>query len=88
MDKYLGNFGGQFKFLDKRLSIDFDVIAGHTTEQIQLLTNTAGAGGNLMAWALNWNPTVALTESNGLWNNNTANTFGVPNPLAVIDAYH
>ncbi|MEP6948970.1 MAG: SusC/RagA family TonB-linked outer membrane protein [Ginsengibacter sp.] len=88
LNKYLGNLGGQFKFLDKRLSIDFDVIAGHTTEQIQLLTNTAGAGGNLLAWALNWNPTVALKESNGLWNNNTANTFGIPNPLAVIDAYH
>jgi TonB-dependent starch-binding outer membrane protein SusC len=88
LDKYIGNVGGQFKFLDKRLSIDFDVIAGHTTEKIQLLTNTAGAGGNLMAWALNWNPTVALKQGNGLWNNNTANTFGVPNPLAVIDAYN
>ena len=88
LDKYLGNLGGQFKFLDKRVTLDFDVIAGHTTEQMQLLTNTAGAGGNLLAWALNWNPTVALKESNGLWNNNTANTFGTPNPLAVIDAYH
>lgn len=88
LDKYLGNLGGQFKFLDNRVTLDFDVIAGHTTEQIQLLTNTAGAGGNLLAWALNWNPTVAIKESNGLWNNNTANTFGTPNPLAVIDAYH
>ncbi len=87
LDKYVGNFGGQYKFLDKRLSIDFDVIAGHTTENIALLTNTAGAGGNMMAWALNWNPTVALKEPNGLWNNNTSNTFGVPNPLAVSDAY-
>jgi TonB-dependent starch-binding outer membrane protein SusC len=87
LDRYIGNFGGQYKFLDKRLSIDFDVIAGHTTENIALLTNTAGAGGNMMAWALNWNPTVALQESNGLWNNNTSNTFGVPNPLAVSDAY-
>ncbi|MEO6963746.1 MAG: SusC/RagA family TonB-linked outer membrane protein, partial [Puia sp.] len=87
LDKYLGNLGGQYKFLDKRLSIDFDVIAGHTTENMQLLTNTAGAGGNLMAWALNWNPTVRLKNSDGLWNNNTSNTFGVPNPLAVIDAY-
>jgi TonB-linked SusC/RagA family outer membrane protein len=88
LDKYLGNLGGQFKLLDKRVTLDFDVIAGHTKEQMQLLTNTAGAGGNLLAWALNWNPTVALKKSNGLWNNNTANTFGTPNPLAVIDAYH
>ncbi|MFI5194931.1 MAG: SusC/RagA family TonB-linked outer membrane protein [Chitinophagales bacterium] len=88
LDKYLGNLGGQYKFLDKRLSIDFDVIAGHTTENMQLLTNTAGAGGNLLAWALNWNPTVRLKNNDGLWNNNTSNTFGVPNPLAVIDAYN
>ena len=88
LDKYLGNLGGQFKFLNNRVTLDFDVIAGHTSEQIQLVTNTAGAGGNLLAWALNWNPTVAVKESNGLWNNNTANTFGTPNPLAVIDAYH
>jgi iron complex outermembrane receptor protein len=88
LNKYLGNLGGQFKLLDKRLTIDFDVIAGHTTEHIQLLTNTAGAGGNLLAWALNWNPTVPIKEKNGLWKNNTANTFSVPNPLAVIDAYH
>jgi TonB-dependent starch-binding outer membrane protein SusC len=87
LDRYIGNFGGQYKFLDKRLSIDFDVIAGHTTENIALLTNTAGAGGNMMAWALNWNPTVSFTQPNGLWNNNTANTFSVPNPLAVSDAY-
>jgi TonB-linked SusC/RagA family outer membrane protein len=88
LDKYIANLGGQFTFLDSHLILDFDVIAGHTTEHSQLLTNTAGAGGNLMAWALNWNPTVPIRTSNGLWNNNTANTFGVPNPLAIIDAYN
>ncbi len=88
LDKYLGNVGGQYKFLDKRVTIDFDLIAGHTNESMGLFTNTAGAGGSLMAWALNWNPTVALKTGNGLWNNNTANTFGVPNPLAMIDAFN
>lgn len=88
LDKYIANLGGQYKFIDNRLTLDFDVIAGHTTENSQLLTNSAGAGGNLLAWALNWNPTVAIKTSNGLWNNNTANTFGVPNPLAIIDAYN
>lgn len=88
LNKYLGNFGGQYNFFDKRLTIDFDLIAGHTTEQSQLLTNKAGAGGNLLAWALTWNPTVSFKNSNGLWNNNPANTFGVPNPMAVIDAFN
>jgi len=42
----------------------------------------------MLAWALNWNPTVRLKNSDGTWNNNTSNTFGVPNPLAVIDAFN
>lgn len=88
LDKYLGNLGGTFKFIDQRLTLDFDLIAGHTTENMGLFTNSAGAGGNLMAWALNWNPTVRLQNSDGTWNNNTSNTFGVPNPLAVIDAFN
>jgi TonB-dependent starch-binding outer membrane protein SusC len=88
LDKYLGNFGGSYKFLDKRLSVDFDLIAGHTTENIGLFTNTAGAGGNMLAYALNWNPTVRLKNPDGTWNNNTSNTFGDPNPAAVIDAYN
>src|SRR6185312_5132836 len=88
LDKYLGNFGGSYKFLDKRLSLDFDLIAGHTTENIGLFTNTAGAGGNMLAYALNWNPTVRLKNADGTWNNNPANTFNDPNPLAVIDAYN
>ncbi|MEO8961628.1 MAG: SusC/RagA family TonB-linked outer membrane protein [Ginsengibacter sp.] len=85
LDKYLGNFAGEYKFLDKRLSINFDVIAGHTTENMGLISNTAGAGGNLMAWALNWNPTAPFTGGNGLFSN-AVNS--VPNPLAVIDGYN
>jgi len=88
LDKYIGNFGGSYKFIQNRISIDFDLIAGHTTENMGLFTNTAGAGGSLMAWALNWNPTVRLKNSDGLWNNVPQNTFGVPNPLAVIDAFN
>ncbi len=85
LDKYLGNFAGEYKFLDNRLSINFDVIAGHTTENMGLISNTAGAGGNLMAWALNWNPTAPFTTSNGLFAN-AVNS--VPNPLAVIEGYN
>jgi iron complex outermembrane receptor protein len=82
LDKYLANIAGQYKFLDKRLSIDFNVIAGHTTESMGVISNTAGANGNLMSYALNWNPTKSFTAGNGLWS-----TGGIPNPLALIDAY-
>jgi len=87
LDKYLGNFGGSYNFLDKRITIDFDVIAGHTEENMGLISNTTGAGGNVLSWALNWNPTRAFKASNGLWNNNSAADFSTPNPLAATDAF-
>jgi len=85
LDKYLGNFAGTYKFLDKRITIDFNLIAGHTTENIQLLSNTAGAGGNLMSYALNWNPTKALRTGNGY--SLASNSFSATNPLAVLDGF-
>ena len=85
LDKYLGSFNGQYKFLDKKLGLDFNVIAGHTTENITLISNTAGAGGNLMSYALNWNPTKAFKNSSGLYN---LVSNSIPNPLAVIDGFN
>ena len=85
LDKYLGNFSGQYKFLDDRVSIDFGLIAGHTTENFGLLSNTAGAGGNLMSYALNWNPTKAFYTSSGQY---SLASNSVPNPLAVIDGFN
>ncbi len=85
LDKYLGSFNGQYKFLEKKLSLDFNVIAGHTTEHITLISNTAGAGGNLMSYALNWNPTKAFKNSSGLYN---LQSNSIPNPIAVIDGFN
>lgn len=85
LDKYLGNFGGSYKFLDKRLSIDFNMIAGHTTENMGLVSNTAGAGGNLMSNVLNWNPTAPFKTANGLWK---LSSNSIPNPLAVADGFN
>ncbi|TKK70203.1 SusC/RagA family TonB-linked outer membrane protein [Ilyomonas limi] len=87
LDKYLANLGGTYKFLDKRLTLDFNLIAGHTTENMSLISNTPGAGGALISWALNWNPTSPFYDENGQFNNTVANNYAIPNPLAVIDAY-
>jgi len=87
LDKYLGNFGGTYSFIDKRITLDFDVIAGHTTENMGLISNTTGAGGNVLSWALNWNPTKAFKTRDGLYSNSTADNFGVPNPMAAISAF-
>jgi len=62
LDRYLGNFGGQYKFLDKRLTIDFDVIAGHTTENIGAVVNQVGSQGDLISSVLQWNPTQPFTD--------------------------
>lgn len=82
LTKYLGNFTGSYKLLDKRISIDFGLIAGHTLEHMALLSNTAGAGGNLMSYALNWNPTNTFYQNNGLY---VTSANSIPNPLAIID---
>src|SRR4051812_18779430 len=34
LKKYTGNFNGQYKFFDKRLSIDFGVSASHVGESV------------------------------------------------------
>jgi iron complex outermembrane receptor protein len=84
LDKYLGNFTGQYKFINKRLSLDFGIIAGHTTEHMGLISNTAGAGGNLISYALNWNPTASFTTPDGYF---SGAINSVPNPLAVTEGF-
>jgi len=85
LDKYLGNFGGSFKFLDKRLSLDFDLIAGHTKENIVLASNTAGSQGNLISAALQWNPTQGYYNPDGSF---LVSGNGVGNPMSLLKAYN
>lgn len=84
LDKYLASFSGQYKLLDEKLSLDFGLIAGHYTEHLTLVSNTAGSQGNLISAALNWNPTVAFRNAQGLYN---LNSNAVVNPLALSDAF-
>jgi iron complex outermembrane receptor protein len=85
LDKYIGNFTGAYKFLDKRLSIDFSLLAGHVTENLVNVSNTAGSQGNLVSAALNWNPTVPFRNKAGLYNLNSNSTA---NPAALSDAFN
>lgn len=85
LDKYIGTFSGSYKFLDKRLSIDFNLIAGHTQEDIVLASNTAGSQGNLISAALQWNPTAPYKDANGIF---THLGNGVGNPMEMLAAYH
>ncbi|HMH22714.1 MAG TPA: SusC/RagA family TonB-linked outer membrane protein [Puia sp.] len=85
LDKYIGSFSGSYKFLDKRLSLDFGLIAGHTTEHIVLVSNSAGSQGNLISSALQWNPTQNFTDASG---NYIYPANGSGNPLALLRAYN
>ncbi|MGZ3957562.1 MAG: SusC/RagA family TonB-linked outer membrane protein, partial [Flavisolibacter sp.] len=86
LKKYVGNFNGQYKFLDKRLSFDFNVTAANVAEKIAPISNDAGSNGNLISLAMIWNPTLPLVSKNGLYNQ--ANPSGQVNPLALSDAYN
>jgi len=84
LDKYLATIGGSYKFLDKRLTIDFGIITGNYAETLTSVSNTAGSTGNIISSALSWNPTQALVGAGGLYN---FPTNGSGNPRAFQDAY-
>lgn len=84
LDKYIGTFNGGYKFLDKKLSIDFNVIAANLGETVVPVSNNAGSAGNLISSALQWNPTFDFRKDNRYY----YPTNGSGNPLALIDAYN
>ena len=86
LTKYVGNFNGQYLFLDKKLSFDFNITAANVSERIAPVSNDAGSNGNLISLALIWNPTLSLTHSDGSYNQ--TNPSGQVNPLALSDAYN
>ncbi len=85
LNKYIGSFAGTYKFLDKRLTIDFNVIDGYNAETMALVSNTAGSQGNLISATLQWNPTASYYNPDGSFTN-LGN--GTPNPLMLIKAYN
>ena len=85
LDKYLATFGGTYKFMDKKLTLDFNLIAGNYGERLTSVANTSGSTGNIISSALSWNPTLALRKSDGTYN---FPSNGSGNPLAFNDAYN
>lgn len=84
LKKYVGNFNGQFKFLDNKLTLDFSGTVAHVGETVAPISQDAGSNGNLISLALIWNPTLILKRSNGMYNQ--SNPSGQVNPLALSDA--
>ncbi|WP_172623043.1 SusC/RagA family TonB-linked outer membrane protein [Flavisolibacter ginsenosidimutans] len=84
LDKYVGNFSGQYQFLDKKLTLIFHLTAGHTTESLVPVANTSGSTGNIVSSLLQWNPTSAFTNANGSFYY-PANGSG--NPVALLAGF-
>jgi len=87
MKKYTGNITGQYKFLEsKKLGLDFNVMASHTTEQLAPISNNAGYLGSLVGQALQWNPTRNLRKADGSLNILEGDNSPI-NPLAMSEAW-
>ena len=84
LDKYIATISGQYKLLDQRLTLDFNLIAANYTETFTSVSNKVGSTGNLLTAALSWNPTVPFRDKNGLY---ILNSNGTINPIATSDAY-
>ncbi|HTE33292.1 MAG TPA: TonB-dependent receptor plug domain-containing protein, partial [Chryseolinea sp.] len=59
LKKYVGNFNGQYKFLNDKLSIDFNASVANVKEDIAPIAQNSGSNGSLISLGLIWNPTLA-----------------------------
>lgn len=89
LKKYSANLNSSYKFLNsKRLGVDFNLLASHTTENIAPISNDAGFTGSLIGQALQWNPTHALIKpgTDSAWIDPAVGATTI-NPLAMLNAY-
>ena len=85
LDKYIANFNGSNRLLDKRLTLSYGVTVANVNEQIAPVSSNAGSTGSIISNALQWNPTLVMKHS-AL--NYTVNPNGQVNPLAFSDGYN
>ena len=85
LKKYTGSINGSYKFLNDRLSVDFNLLGSQTTENIEAVGSNAGFTGNLIAQALQWNPTRSLYNADGTPFIELGST--TINPVGMIQAY-
>ncbi|MFY0252953.1 SusC/RagA family TonB-linked outer membrane protein [Chitinophaga sp. 30R24] len=87
LKKYTATLNGQSKFLEsKQLGIDYSIMAAQTVENLAPISNDADFRGSLIGQALQWNPTRALRNADGSYNQLPIGS--AVNPLAMSDAYN
>ena len=90
--KYNAALNSSFDLLGDKAGIDVQLILNHATEDIAPISSNAGFTGNLVAQALQWNPTIPLFTDGDFTtatNNNSGATVGETtiNPLELLAAY-
>ncbi|HEX5151103.1 MAG TPA: SusC/RagA family TonB-linked outer membrane protein [Parafilimonas sp.] len=84
--KLSASLTSSFKFLEsKKLGLDFNLMVTRTHEDIAPVSAFVGFTGNLIAQALQWNPTLPLKQGDSLTVYPVGNT--TINPLAALEYY-
>jgi iron complex outermembrane receptor protein len=91
--KYNAALNTTFDFMDDKVGLDLFMVANHATEDIAPISTDAGFTGNLVAQALQWNPTIPLIQNGDFTsatNNDTEAGVGATtiNPLALLAAHN
>ena len=85
LKKYTGNLTGNFNFLEsKRLGLDLSLFLTQLDNRYAPINVFAGAEGNLISQAMQWNPTLPLIDKDG---KNTFVSTMTRNPLTSLDAF-
>ncbi len=90
LKKVTANLTSNFKFLEsKKLSLNFNVLVTQTNEDIVFGTAGVGFTGNLIAQALQWNPTHLLKKpgTDSAWIDPAVGSTTV-NPLAELNYFN
>ncbi|HEV8083759.1 MAG TPA: SusC/RagA family TonB-linked outer membrane protein [Chitinophagaceae bacterium] len=90
LKKVTANLTSNFKFLEsKKLSLNFNVLVTQTNEEIVFGTAGVGFTGNLIAQALQWNPTHLLKKpgTDSAWIDPAVGSTTV-NPLAELNYFN
>ena len=95
IERYTGSFTGSYKLLPKdRVKLDVGLITSLTREKSAPIAENSNVNGSLIGNAIEWNPTVPLTDEEGnyvqqSYERNNKVVAGLPtNPLALIAYYN
>lgn len=88
LEKFVASLRGDFKLLsNKKLTLDYNVIASQVNLEYAPVSTNAGFTGNLVGQALQWNPTRPLFSDNGINGFDFDKGSTTINPAALLAAY-